>query len=132
MLLVDLLVATLVLFPPAVDEIWFAVAGGSAFDPSDLRIPLLAAALVVVAVRRPPQQLLLADAWTKLAWLAAGTLAMGALTMFLSWHLAIDAGAALSRLTYGAGAVPLVAIVAALVPASRATRVDPTTALRSE
>jgi uncharacterized membrane protein len=112
-LLVDLLVATLVLFPPAADEIWFAVAGGSAFDPSDLRIPLLAVALVTLVIRRPPLRLL-ADVWSKLAWLAAGALAMGALTMFLSWHLAIDGGAALSRLTYGAGAVPLVAIVAAL------------------
>lgn len=114
MRLVDLLIAALVLFPPAADEIWFALAGGSAFDPSDLRIPLLAAALIVAAVRRPPLRLL-ADAWTKLAWLAAAVLAIAALTAFLSWHLAIDAGAALSRLTYGAGAVPLVAVVAALV-----------------
>ena len=121
MIVIDILIATLVLFPVVADEGSFALLGGATdawLTPSDLRIPLLVAALVAVAVRRargPGARDLLADAGPKLLWGAAAGLVLLALTAFLAYRLEVDAGAAVSYLTYGAGAVPLVAIAAVLV-----------------
>jgi len=122
MILLDILIATLVLFPLPADEIWFALVQSNikdaSLEPSDLRIPLAAAAVIaamVVQVRRRGSGRLLADAGSKLLWLAGALAAMLALVAFLSFHLGVDAGVAVARLTYGTGAIPLVAIVAVLV-----------------
>ena len=122
MIFLDILIATLVLLPLPLDEIWFALVQSemkdASLEPSDLRIPLAAAALVaaaVVRVRRQGTAGLLEHAGAKLLWLAGALAAMLALVAFLSFHLGVDAGVAVARLTYGTGAVPLVAIVALLV-----------------
>ena len=74
MLLLDLLIATLVLFPPPADEIWYALTRGTAaasFEPSALRFPLLVFGLVALAVRGVRSGQLREHAAKKVAWCAA-------------------------------------------------------------
>ena len=116
MLLLDILFATLVLFPLPADEIWWAFTRGTpaaSFEPSALRIPLALAGLVAFAVRERAH--LLANAGAKLAWAAAALAALLLLGALIAYDRGVGAEAAVSQLTYGAGAIPLLALAALLV-----------------
>ncbi len=142
MRLLDILIGTLVLFPLLADAVWFEIPGFDSLQLSDLGIPLLAVALVALAVRRWPRGpwkkssfarpgRALAKAWREALersagwtlWSAVGVL--GAfLLLVLPWrHWAFDdqefdvdvVTNAIWNLTHGAGAVLVVALVAAAV-----------------
>jgi uncharacterized membrane protein len=113
MLVADLLIATLVLFPLAANALSLRLAG---IELSELRVPLLAAGLVAVALygwrsgwwKRLPAK----GRATLPRDCAAAAAALAALALLWSW-LGFDPGVAAWHLTYGTGAVPLVALAAA-------------------
>jgi hypothetical protein len=105
MLLLDIVIATLVLFPFLADAVWFEIPGFDSLELSDLGVPLLAAALVAVAVQ-------------KRLWSAAGVLAAFFVLALVSRHWASETHRdfftiAIWNLTHGTGAVFVVALVAA-------------------
>ena len=133
MLLLDILIGTLVIFPWLTDWVWITVPGHGEVQLSDFGLPFLVAALVILAVGRWRRIFRLQD-WTKsvsgvlqvlrcsrrrtLAY-AAGS--VGALLLAsLIWRLVprilgFDVGMLIWELTHGMGAVALVALVAMLV-----------------
>jgi uncharacterized membrane protein len=133
MRLLDILIATLVLFPRLTEGFSLDIPGSYFIDLPDLGIPLLAVALVAEAVRRWPREpWKLAQAWRdalerspgRTFGLAAGALGV-LLLLVLPWrhwpfeNLAFDPGTlftnAISNLRHGPGAVLVVALVAAEV-----------------
>jgi uncharacterized membrane protein len=115
MRLLDILIATLVLFPLAADAISVDIPG-LALELSDMRIPLLVAALIVFAVRRRPWQGQ-PPAGSRARVLREAAAALGVLALLaLLWKaLGFDPAVTFWHLTYGTGAVPLVALAAVFV-----------------
>lgn len=133
MLLLDILIGTLVVFPWLTDWAWIDIPGVVFIQPSDFGVPLLVVALVFLAVLRG-KRAFLAVAWRKrardlvgvvarapartFAYAAglAGTLAL--LAVFWQWFFdgaEIDPSVVVWKLTHGTGAVPLVALTAIAV-----------------
>lgn len=107
MLLLDIFIATLIVFPWLTEWIWYETADGAFFEASDWSLPLLAAALIVLVVRNR-------------SWRGAGTLAallavIFALKQWLPERAQELLGTAAWTMTHGTGAVLLVALVAAAV-----------------
>jgi hypothetical protein len=118
MRLLDLLIATLVIFPLLTDWISFEIPGVHLMELSDFGVPLLVASLVVAAVRgRAWDMSFFARHGMKLAQ-AGGALAAMLLLVLLWGHWAFedqpfDLGVAIWNLTHGTGAVVIVAVAAA-------------------
>jgi predicted membrane protein DUF2079 len=101
--LFDIFIATLIVFPAATEWIWVEMPGGEFVEPSDWGVPLLAAALIVLVVR-------------KRSWRAAAALAGVLLLITLLSQSHSDFLTSASwQMTHGTGAVLLVALVAAAV-----------------
>src|SRR6267143_1379665 len=79
MRLLDILIGTLVLFPLLADAVWFEIPGFHSLALSDLGIPLLAAALIVVALRR----------WSREPWERSFFVRQGS-KVALAWLDAVD------------------------------------------
>ena len=70
MLLIDILIATLVLLPLIAGAFWFEMPDAFSLDPADFGVPLLAAALIAVSVRKRLWGVLAATtALCAIAWL---------------------------------------------------------------
>ena len=130
MLLLDLLIGTLVVFPWLTDWAWIEIPGNDRVQLSDFGLPLLVAALVVLAIRHW-RRIFQLRGWTKSArgvlevlWrtkrrtLSYAIGIAGALLLaILLWRWVprtpgFDMGLAFWQLTHGMGGVALVALVA--------------------
>ena len=133
MLLLDILIATLVVFPWLTDWAWIQIPGVGFIQPSDFGVPLLAVALVVLGVLRG-KSAFLAIQWRQrardsaavlahspartLAYVAGIAGALFFLVVFARWFYQgqeINPGMLIWEFTHGTGAVPLVALVAMIV-----------------
>ena len=115
MLLADIIIATLVFFPPLAHALSVTVPW-TEIEASDLRIPLLLAALVALAVwgwRRGWWKRLPAQGIARLPRDAAMAAAVLAALAVLWYFLGFDLEVAVWHLSYGSGAVPLAALAAA-------------------
>jgi uncharacterized membrane protein len=104
--LVDILIATLVLFPCLTEGIWLEIPGAGSVELSDLGLPLLIAALVVLAVRE--------RLWRAVAALAA-LVVLALLARYWVFEAPDIVADVLWNLTHGTGAVLVVAVAAAAV-----------------
>jgi uncharacterized membrane protein len=119
MLLLDILIATLVVFPWLTDWAWIQFPGGAFVQPADFGVPLLAVALVVLGVTRARRARELVAILARFPARAFGdAAALVLLVAFAHWILRlenIDSAMVIWQLTHGTGAVPLVALVAIVV-----------------
>lgn len=123
MLLLDILIGTLLLFPLLADAVWFDIPGLQSLELSDLGVPLLVAALIVQALRWSRElggKGFLAAHGKKVVWSAVGALG-GLFLLTLLWRHwpfeseGVDFGMAVWKLTHGTGAVATVAGAAVMV-----------------
>jgi len=140
-LILDLLIGTLLVLPLLADALWYDLSDFYSLELSDMGIPVLAVALVFLAVRRISRQSFklgaaaqrcreavlagldaLRRAPRRTLWRMGGMLGFGVAVLLLSlWAIANHlAGAdlaseALWTLTHGPGAVAVVAVGAAMV-----------------
>lgn len=113
MRLLDILIGTLVVFPLLAEALWLEIPGFESSGLTDLGAPLLAAVLIVEAVRRRREA---GDALQRSPHrVLAATAAAAAVVVLvaLAWRLAgWDFGTAFWHLTHGGGPIVLVAAVA--------------------
>lgn len=114
MILLDVLVATLVVYPWLTEWAWFELPGIGFVQPSDYGLPLLAAGLVALAVLRG-RQALRALTWRGAGLALGAAAALAALAVWLARIGEIEPGALAWELTHGTGAVFLVALAVVAV-----------------
>ncbi|MGA8006252.1 MAG: DUF2079 domain-containing protein [Burkholderiales bacterium] len=119
MLLLDILIATLVVFPWLTDWAWTTLPWVGFVQPADFGVPLLTVALVVLGVLRARRARDLVAILARFPAQALGyAAALVSLVVLAGWVLRlenIDSAMVIWRLTHGTGAVPLVALVAFVV-----------------
>ena len=101
MRLVDILIATLVLLPAVAEGVPLPLPGAQAIEVSDLGVPLLAAAVILLCVRN----------WRRFAALAAGVAVLFALWRFWPFR-EIDFGLVLWKVSRDSGGVLVAALTA--------------------
>jgi len=105
--LLDIFIATLIVFPWLTEWIWYETAEGTFIEPSDWSVPLLLVALVALVVRTRN--------WRAAGGLAA-LLALGfVLKQWLPERPQELLGTAIWTMTHGTGAMVLIALVAVAV-----------------
>lgn len=110
MRLLDIFIATLIVFPWVTEWVSFETAGGAYIELSDYGVPLLVVALIVEAVRH----------WRHVSWQARLAAGAGVLaTLVLLWWLFENhrdlSTQAIWHLTHGASAVLVVALAGAAI-----------------
>lgn len=125
MRILDLLIATLVLLPWLGEDIDYHIPGGPTFELPDAGLPILAAALIAIAVHRFPrdprvlaragfgafERLSAKQRWTRIAASSAAVLLAW---LVIRWALTIpgfDPAVAVWKVTRGTGAILLVAMI---------------------
>lgn len=107
MRVLDVFIATLVVFPWLTEPFWYESAEGAFIEPSDWGVPLLGASLIVLVVRN--------RSWRGAAALVAAVALLFVVPLWLPERARELLGQATWAMTHGTGAMLLIALVAAAV-----------------